>query len=99
MTPVPAFGVDRVDRIEPRVQERSNRKREPRPLPAPGKDEREPDEPAPAPRADDDDEQPTIDLLVRGRELPTGQILPGPRGESASSQSLWVTRARASGLH
>jgi hypothetical protein len=85
----PAFGVDRVDRIEPRVQERSSRKREPRPQPAPDKGEREPDEPAPAPRAEDDDgEQPRIDLLVRGRELPTRQILPGRGTESASSQGL-----------
>jgi hypothetical protein len=77
MSPTPAFGVDRVDRIEPRVQERPSRKREPHPLPAPRRPESEPDEPEPAPR-DDDEDPPRIDLLVRGRALPTRQILPAP---------------------
>ena len=83
MSPVPAFAVDRVDRIEPRVQERSNRKRDPRPLPAPEKSERDPDEPAPAPC--DDDEPHLIDVLVRSRGLPTRQILPGRDGAPLSS--------------
>ena len=81
MSPL-AFAVDRVDRIEPRVQEQPERRRRATP-PFPGhdkdkdEDRREPTEPPIAPRSDDDDdEKHLIDLLVRGR-LPTRQILPG----------------------
>lgn len=100
MNPIPAFAVDRVDRIDPRVQERSSRKRDPRPLPAPEKGEREPDEPAPAPRDDDDDDEPhLIDLLVRSRGLPTRQILPGRDGAPLSSRRKGAKHAQALRLH
>ena len=89
MTPLLRLAIDRVDRIEPRVQEQPERRRRGgRPFPEIDKDEerREKKDAPAAPRApltgdgDADESDPhTIDLRVLGR-LPTGQILPGPHG-------------------
>ena len=88
MTPLLRVAIDRVDRIEPRVQEQpERRRRNGRPFPEVDKDEerREKKDAPAAPRAprsadgDTDDDPHTIDVRVLGR-LPTGQILPGPRG-------------------
>jgi hypothetical protein len=78
--------VDRVDRIVPRVQDRSEQRRREAPPHAP-KSERDESKPAPPPerKRDDDDDDHTIDLLVRGRWLPTGQILPGCDGAAPVS--------------
>lgn len=78
-----ALPVDRVDRIVPRVQDRSEqRRREERPRGQ--QDEQEPRRPAADERerkpAPDDDDDHTIDLLVQGLWLPTRQILPGRSG-------------------
>jgi hypothetical protein len=88
MTPLLRLAIDRVDRIEPRVQEQPERRRRgTRPFPEVDKDaERRERKDAPAgPRAADDDaaeddgEPHLIDVRVLGR-LPTGQILPGDAG-------------------
>ena len=88
MTPLLRMAIDRVDRIEPRVQEQPERRRRgERPFPEVDKDKerREPKDAPAAPRATDDDADESdphlIDLRVLGR-LPTGQILPG-RAEAA----------------
>jgi hypothetical protein len=84
MTAVARLAIDRVDSIEPRVQERpERRKRDGKPFPdvdggEKEKREREPDAPASrSPRPDDGEDEHLVDVLVRGRGLPTGQLLPG----------------------
>lgn len=81
-----ALPVERVDRIVPPVQDRSEqRRREERPRGS--KDERDkarPEAPQDRKPADDDDDH-TIDVLVQGRWLPTGQILPGCGGTALAS--------------
>lgn len=89
MTPLLRSAIDRVDRIEPRVQEQpERRRRNGRPFPEVEKDKerRDPKQAPAAPRAphtddgDADDTEPhLIDVRVLGR-LPTGQILPGIAG-------------------
>ena len=78
MTPATRLAIDRVDRIEPRVQERpERRKRDGKPFPEIGEDEAKKRAPAPRADADEGEDEHLVDLLVRGHWLPTGQLLPG----------------------
>jgi hypothetical protein len=82
MTPLWSHPVDRVDRIVPRVQDRSEpRKRDGHPVKDSGERDKDKKAPSPTrkPHADEDDDH-TIDLLVQGRCLPTRQMLPGRSG-------------------
>lgn len=89
MTPLLRLAIDRVDRIEPRVQEQpERRRRSTRPFPELDKEKERRGPPAApatpsAPRDGeneaDDDEPHLIDLRVQGW-LPTRQILPGCAG-------------------
>ena len=87
-------GVGRVNPVVPRIGDRRDPSSKQKPFPkVPGEasEEEETDVPEPEdrprPKRRAEDEDPTIDLLVLGRVLPTRQELP-PRTQSQVAQEL-----------
>lgn len=93
MSSAPVSAVDRVEHIVPRIGDRRERRR--RPFPELGREERGeaereergetgPEEPPPRPAEPPKGEpERRVDLVVRGRFLPTGQDLPDARERRA----------------
>ncbi len=79
-TAAPLEAIERIEHVIPRISDRRERERRGRPFPELEDKPRE-DAPrhAPAPRRpreEPDGEERRVDLVVRGRFLPTGQDLP-----------------------
>ncbi len=79
-TAAPLETIERIDHVIPRISDRRERERRGRPFPELEDKPREdapPQAPAPRrPREEADGEERRVDLVVRGRFLPTGQGLP-----------------------
>lgn len=73
--------IERVEHIVPRISDRQERERRRRPFPEleheeGGETPRQEPRPRPAPPPAEGDPEHRVDLVVRGRFLPTGQDLP-----------------------
>lgn len=85
MTCAPVSAIDRVEHIVPRIGDRQERRRRPFPeLEGDERGETGPEEPRPRPaELPKRDPERRVDLVVRGRFLPTGQDLPDARERRA----------------